>query len=201
MIFKTGQVEWPVPQKALDESMEQLIVLFIFWPFQWKLTEHTCTCSTPTCFVMIYWILTVGRRPEKLQSSAVYATEQLQRSSCWEASRQRLMREDSAFLILFQRCQRTEIQLIKATSRWHLTSWMETLSVWVFDKKIMTKGKLSKKERKKERTLNNKQEPIKCSIRPSAPQVYSGWRRPLFTESVYHARVLLSTGEMLHVSQ
>lgn len=43
MVFKTGQVEWSVPLKALEESIQQLIVLFIFWPFQCKLIEHTCT--------------------------------------------------------------------------------------------------------------------------------------------------------------
>lgn len=43
MVFKTGQVEWSVPLKALEESIQQLIVLFIFWPFQCEFIEHTCT--------------------------------------------------------------------------------------------------------------------------------------------------------------
>ena len=62
---------------------------------------------------------------------------------------------------------------------------------------------ISKHHGEKEKTLNIKQCPIKCSIQPSAPLIYSlsGLRRPLFTESVYHTCALLLTGEMLQVFQ
>lgn len=88
MVFKTGQVEWSAPRTAREESIQQLIVLFISWPFQRKLSKHICTFIKPMPFVVVYWIFTLGRGPEKLQSSAVYATEQLHWSSCWRASQQ-----------------------------------------------------------------------------------------------------------------
>ncbi len=196
MVFKSGQVEWSVPLKALDESIQQLTALFIFdLSSESKASTHALF-PIRTFFVVISWLLTLGGWPENLQSSAVYATEQLHWSSCLRAPQQRLMSEDRVFF-----------HFISVLSEdWDPADQShEQITINKLNGESLRLGVLENNDErqafKREKTLNKKQEPINCTIQPSALQIYSRLRRPLFTESVYHTCALLSTGEMLHVSQ
>lgn len=66
---------------------------------------------------------------------------------------------------------------------------------------IRNENRISKLHREKEKTFNSKQSPINCDMQPYAPLIYSQsrFRRPLFTESVYHTCAWLLPDEMLHV--
>lgn len=175
-------------------------MLFIFWPLHWKLSEHTCTFFFSHTAVHCSGILNnnigvLARKFTVFSCLCHWATrlEQLLKGSSTEADE----RGQSVFhsvSVLSEDWDPAD-QSHKQITINKLNGESQRLGV------LENNDERQVFKKKKEKTLNKKQEPINCTNQPSALQIYSRLRRPLFTESVYHTCALLSTGEMLHVSQ